>query len=272
MPTAMCECPATFEMHPHRPRYHCPPEPYTAPPPVQQRRCSAKNCDRVDVQPGTYHPPDTCRRRPAAFCPRHTPSESFFTPTPPEPATVNRKPVCFCRVGSRGHVYDPTDRCPDDHPTDPFNGPAYVRADDGGAVMCACPNTYGLHHWHRGRGCPPDPVLEGDPMSEVGAQVQCYCTGRGPDSASGHLWRKDRGCPNSPAQPFLGDHPAATPVSDERVLADLFRRALKVGLLDLRIQVRPNYAVQLEAGQNTFDPPVFDLTDHEVEVIRKRAV
>ncbi len=59
---------------------------------------------------------------------------------------------------------------------------------------------------------------------------------------------------------------------DEALLANLFTRALKEGLLDLTIQARPPYTVQLEAGQNTFEPTVLDLTAHEVEVIRRRSV
>ncbi len=274
--------------------------------PTAQRECSAKSCTRTDVQPGTYHPPETCRRRPAAFCPRHLPSETFFTPTLPDAESLRAAndemlttgrgervacycggrgkhlwqpplcPVvrvtepaktCWCRANPSGHVYAPEDYCPDDHPTDPFNGPSYVRASDGGAVMCVCSRTRALHHWNRDLGCPPDLDPKEDPVNEVSAQVQCYCTGRGPDSASGHLWRKDRGCPNSPTQPFTGTYRTPAEQSDDHLLAELFERALRLRLLAL--DVRFNAIGELHVRPNVTGATI-DLNEAEVEAIKRR--
>ncbi len=168
-------------------------------PETAQRHCDAQGCRRVDVQPGFYQPPGSCRVGPAAFCPRHKPSTKYFTPTPPS----------------------------------------------------------------------------AEALREVAAQVHCYCTGRGVDSASGHLHRPQHGCPDVPTpgwEPSFGDRGASIRKArqenaDEALLADLFARALHLQLLAL--DTRANAIGDLHIRPNVCGATI-DLTEAEVEAIKRR--
>ncbi len=274
-----------------------------------QRECTMATCHRLDVQPGRfweegeYHDVAYCPEH------AHMMRERFI-PTPPdaeslraandEMLTTGRgervacycggralhmwqpplcpvvrvtepvKKTCWCRVGPRGHVYDPSDRCPDDHPTDPFNGPRYTRAADGNAVLCVCSRTRALHHWNRDLGCPPDLDPKEDPVNgEVSAQVQCYCTGRSGKSIGGHLWRTDTGCPRSPVQPLVGAYRTPAEQSDDQLLADLFKRAVQAGQLSIEMRFHPDYQLVLRAGDGDVQKEIA-LSNGEVDALRRR--
>ncbi len=106
----------------------------------------------------------------------------------------------------------------------------------------------------------------------MNAQIQCYCTGRGPDSASGHLWRMDAGCPRQPTSDyFTRAVEVAQRDRDNVLLADLLKIVVERGLLRMDLQFVPSetFILRARANDDPKGPPVA-LTPEQVEAIKRR--
>jgi hypothetical protein len=143
-----------------------------------------------------------------------------------------------------------------------------------GKSMCHCDATFEMHPWHPEYRCPKDSPAPDPRTQQIGAQVQCYC----PRNPKGHLHRPDRGCPDlgKHGQPSVPEHELMHQTlqqqKDDRLLADLFRRALKGDLVQVATSFQPRWAVQLQAGrQKTVGYVVnsIDLTDDEIDALRR---
>lgn len=106
----------------------------------------------------------------------------------------------------------------------------------------------------------------------------CFCS----VDTAGHVWQasaRDFACPPSPvpAPPGFADpaqlrQHSEQQDSDDRLLADLFRRALKTDVLTIKSHFRPTYHHTLEPGTISglfgLDNAI-ELTDDEIDVLRR---